>query len=277
MKRGVVILIWALWWGQWAGMPVASAAGCEGGRCGDRSSSPSALESEGVIHGESAPEEQVFVLLKRYAAEQLAVPESDIRLTLRNTENWARGLSAGQGVSFKEVSRGEMPGRATFLMRVQQENKSPASHWVTADIDLIRPIVTAKRILNGQHVLTEDDLEISPVSLEAPVQHYALQMSDAVGKRVRRTLPKGTSIALDMLEALPLIRSKDRVVLLYEEGGIEIVATGEAKGDGYLGKQVAVINADSGRVVYGRVVDAMTVRVGVERSPLREGRQTAGR
>jgi flagella basal body P-ring formation protein FlgA len=260
MKIGVAVLVWALGSAQWAGFSVAST-----------------LEVEGVIDAASVPEEQVFVLLKGYAAEQLAVPESDIRLTLLNAENWSKALSAGQGVTFREVSRGEMPGRATFLMRVQQENKSPVSHWVTADIDLIRPIVTAKRILNGQRVLTEDDLEISPVSLDAPVEHYALQMSDAVGKRVRRTLPKGTSIALDMLDALPSIRSKDRVVLLYEEGGIEIVATGEAKGDGYLGKQVAVVNTDSGRVVYGKVVDAMTVQVGAERPPLlREKRQTAG-
>jgi flagella basal body P-ring formation protein FlgA len=70
---------------------------------------------------------------------------------------------------------------------------------------------------------------------------------------------------LDAVEDAPVVQRGDRVTLRVQHGNLTIVATGRAKEDGRVGRQIAVANDGSRKIVYGRVVDASTVAV--EMSP----------
>ena len=155
-----------------------------------------------------------------------------------------------------------MPGRNSFFMQIQRENQSPTSHWVSADIGVVRPVVAAKRPLSSFHVLTVDDVELVPHHLVRTGERYAFSIGEVVGKRVRRATPQGGAVLLNMVDDVPVIRAGDHVTLIVEGDEMQITTTGEAKENGYLGRRVAVINVESKKVVYGKVRDASSVVVG---------------
>ena len=51
------------------------------------------------------------------------------------------------------------------------------------------------------------------------------------------------------------------VMIVAESGGLKVTALGEVKSSGYVGQRVKVVNLDSKKKIYARVVDENTVRV----------------
>jgi len=214
------------------------------------------------ISGSTPVEEQVKTLLVGTAARRLEMAESDIRVRLISPSAWSGDLREGYRVSLKAASQGEMPGRNSFFMRIQRESRAPTSHWVSADIEMVRRVVSAKHPLSSYHLLTADDVELVPHNLVRKGEQYAFTIDEIVGKQVRRAMPQGRPILLNMLDDVPVIRAGDRVTLIVEAGEMQITTTGEAREKGYLGRRVAVLNVESKRVVYGTVRDASSVVVG---------------
>ena len=214
------------------------------------------------ITGAAPVEEQVTALLVAAAARRLGMPESDMRVRLISPSAWNGDLREGYRVSLREASQGSIPGRVSFFMQIQRENRSPTSHWVSADIEVVQPVVVAKRPLSSFHLVTGDDVELAPHHLTRKGGRYAFSIDEVIGKRVRRAVPQGVPVLLNMVDDVPIIRAGDRVTLIVEEGEMEITTTGEAKENGYLGRRLAVVNVESKRVVYGKVRDASSVVVG---------------
>lgn len=224
---------------------------------------------EGPVFGDeveitdSAPvDEQVADLLVRTAARRLSMPESDIHVRLISPSAWNGDLREGYRIRLKEASQGSMPGRNSFFMQIQRENLSPTSHWVSADIEVVRLVVAASRPLSGFQIVTPEDVELVPHHLVRKGERYAFSTDEIVGKRVRRATPQGVPLLLNMVDDVPVILAGDRVTLIIEEGEMQITTMGEAKENGYLGRKVAVINVESKKVVYGKVRDASSVVVG---------------
>jgi len=214
------------------------------------------------ITGAAPVEEQVRALLAATAARRLEMSEADIRVRLISPSAWNGDLREGYRVRLKEASQGSIPGRSSFFMQIQRESRSPTSHWVSADIEVVRPVVAAERPLSSFHVVTAEDVKLVPHHLVRKGERYAFSIDEIVGKRVRRAVPQGAPILLGMVEDVPIIRAGDRVTLIVEGDGMEITTTGEAKENGYLGRRVAVINVESKKMVYGKVRDASSVVVG---------------
>ena len=53
----------------------------------------------------------------------------------------------------------------------------------------------------------------------------------------------------------------DVVVIIAETAGFKITALGQVKKKGRLGERIPVTNFDSNKLLYGRVLDANTVKV----------------
>jgi flagella basal body P-ring formation protein FlgA len=58
-----------------------------------------------------------------------------------------------------------------------------------------------------------------------------------------------------------LVKRGDLVVIIAESKGLKITTRGQVKKKGRLGEQIPVVNLDSNKVLYARVIDANTVKV----------------
>ena len=60
----------------------------------------------------------------------------------------------------------------------------------------------------------------------------------------------------------PALGSKgEKIMILAEKGGMKITTPGILKEDGYENAMVQVLNIESKKIIYGRLVDANTVKV----------------
>ncbi|MCD6272106.1 MAG: flagellar basal body P-ring formation protein FlgA, partial [Deltaproteobacteria bacterium] len=81
------------------------------------------------------------------------------------------------------------------------------------------------------------------------------------GRRTRRSIDPATVLRTDLVELPPIVKRGDIVTIVAEAGGMRITALGKIKKKGHKGERLKVINLNSKKEIYARVVDSSTVRV----------------
>ncbi|MCG3110450.1 MAG: flagellar basal body P-ring formation chaperone FlgA [Candidatus Manganitrophus sp. SB1] len=223
------------------------------------------LENGAAVQQETVPgpAEKISTAIRAYVAERLTSNESDIRVRLLRPPDGSFVME--DGLEVKEGSRGGLLGRVVFLISSRPNGKPAAHQWVTANVEMIRSIVVSIRPLRRAQVIGPDDVEIRSVAVTRAGESYLFDPDALIGKRVIRSVGAGLPISVEMVETAPVIRSGDRVTMIVESGGLRIATMGRAKEEGFLGRQMAVVNLDSQKTVYGEVIDAATVKITLPR------------
>jgi flagellar basal body P-ring formation protein FlgA len=138
------------------------------------------------------------------------------------------------------------------------------THW-----SVYVPVVVESRIsvLVLRHAvardarLTADDVAVETRRTAGTAAAYLDAASELTGRTVRRPLPIGTALTVDMFAADTVIHRGQEVTLVAGAGPIEIRATGRAMMDAPAGARIQVQNLSSLTVVEGVVESADVVRV----------------
>lgn len=212
------------------------------------------------------PMQDVLNAVRDYVDRALPGRDGEIHVQLAAPAQLEEWILPGDQLEVRSARQGRLLGRTLFLVTAQGESsQTPRYRWLTADVELVKPVVVAARPLERHQVIEPDDLAVQPVRITDAGTRYARSPQALVGKRVARSVARGTALPQSLVEEVPVIRRGDRVSLIVENGALRITALGQAKEDGYLGRPVAVLNLSSKTVVYGEAVDASTVRVWVAR------------
>ncbi|MFC0217177.1 flagella basal body P-ring formation protein FlgA [Pseudochelatococcus lubricantis] len=91
---------------------------------------------------------------------------------------------------------------------------------------------------------------------------YVASARALVGKIARRTLLPGQAIPANAVENAKLVRKGMPAQLVFEEGGLTIIAVVTPLQDGELGELIKVRNLDSGLIVHGTVQQDGSLRTG---------------
>ena len=92
---------------------------------------------------------------------------------------------------------------------------------------------------------------------------YFSDMLSLEGMQARRTLSIGDIITDGHVEKVPVVRRGDAIRLVARAGRMSMSAAGEAMQDGGIGDRIRVKNSDSGKVVYGHVLEDGAIQVGL--------------
>ncbi len=207
----------------------------------------------------SSPEGKISRAIRVYVAGRLSSSEDAIRVRLLRLPDEA--FSKEDLLEVREGSEKGLLGRVVFRISSTRRDRPSGHRWVSAEVELLRPVVVPLRPLRRGHLFEASDLAVRTVPVIRSEEPYVDEPERLVGKRLTRSIGPGIPITFEMVEAAPVIRPGDRVTLLVETPGLRIAILGRAKEEGFPGKTVAVMNLDSKKVVYGEVVDAVTVRV----------------
>ena len=133
---------------------------------------------------------------------------------------------------------------------------------VTADIEVSAEVVVTKRPLRRYRRITEDDIEMREKNLAELSTNVILDYEEVLGKRAKRNISANRVLRSDLIEFPPLVKRGDVVQIIAESGGLRITALGMVKQrEGRRGERVRIENIDSKKSLYGRVLDARTVKV----------------
>jgi flagella basal body P-ring formation protein FlgA len=133
--------------------------------------------------------------------------------------------------------------------------------WVMVTVAVMSDIVVAKKPVGRYQVIKMADIDLQTMDLAKMPNNALTSLEDVVGQRAKRTIDTQTVLTSSMIETPPLVRRGDIVVMIAESGGLRISTQGEARQKGAKGDRIKVMNLDSRKSVYGRIIDRSTVKV----------------
>ena len=152
---------------------------------------------------------------------------------------------------------GNVPLSVLFKVNRRLEKKI----WATVNIEVLTEMVVTKRPLRRYHMITEDDIHLKKMDLSKVKSNAMTTYEDVLGKRTKRAINTGEVLRTDHIELPPLVKRGDVVSIIAETDGLRITALGEIKKKGCRGERIKVLNLDSKKCIYARVLDSNTVRV----------------
>jgi flagellar basal body P-ring formation protein FlgA len=152
---------------------------------------------------------------------------------------------------------GTVPLTVTFKVEGDAERRVSA----TVSLERLIKVVVARRPLGRLKPIDPEDVEVRAVDAAGLAFDCLTDLQTVIGKRTRRLVESGAVLRPDMVESPPLVKSGDRVRIVAETEGLRIAAFGQVKQHGAQGEMIPVVNLDSNKVVYARVLDAKTVKI----------------
>jgi flagella basal body P-ring formation protein FlgA len=137
-------------------------------------------------------------------------------------------------------------------------------HWtvyVPVTVESRIDVLVLTHSVNRESRLTAADVTIERRTAAGPGNAYLTSVAELSGRTVRRPLPAGTTLSVDMLAPDLIVKRGQEVTLVSAGGAVEVRATGRAMVDGAAGSRIQVQNLTSQRVVEGVVESADLVRV----------------
>jgi flagella basal body P-ring formation protein FlgA len=132
---------------------------------------------------------------------------------------------------------------------------------VTVDIEVLTEVIVAKRPIGRYKMITKDDICLQKKDISNLSSNIITNSEDVMGKRAKRVINAKTVLRADLIEFPSLVRRGDIVSIIAESEGLRITALGEVKEKGSKGQRVRVVNLDSKKGIYARVLDSNTVVV----------------
>ena len=154
-----------------------------------------------------------------------------------------------------------MVGQVPLSVNFEVNGKSYKKVWTTATIEVLAEVVITKKPLGRHKPITEDDIEVRQIDLARAPSDVITDPEAVLGKRTRRAIGSQTVLRANLVEFPPLVRRGDVVVIVAETNGLKITALGQVKKKGAKGDRIPVVNFESQKVLYARVMDANTVKV----------------
>jgi flagella basal body P-ring formation protein FlgA len=144
---------------------------------------------------------------------------------------------------------------------VRCTGKTAWSLFVPVKVSMYEEVVVAARPLSRGRVIGTQDLLLAKKDLATLRAGYYTDVSQVLGKQVKRTISHGAALTTPMVKNTRQIKRGQRVSLVAGSGAIAVRMIGEALADGAAGDRIQVRNLSSKRIVEGTVLSPTTVQV----------------
>jgi len=163
--------------------------------------------------------------------------------------------------SWKIQMSGKLPpGSFTYPVYVQFESGREQQYWLKGQARVLQNVVvTTKAVQFGQRLRAED------LKIERRDVTYAfdrpVELKQAIGKQVRRTLPVGEMVLELALEEALLVKRGQTVKAVLVDEGWSLTIQGIAQENGRLGDLVSLRNPASDKILTGKITGEGEVSV----------------
>lgn len=154
---------------------------------------------------------------------------------------------------------GRIGGMSSVGIRCQKPK--PWSLYVPVNVKIFTPVITASRPMMAGNRITSNDLQTIEMDIASLPAGYFSAPEQVLNQLVKRSVSAGTVFSPGLVEAAPLVRRGEQVILLAETQGIQIRSTGKALMDGVAGAVIQVRNSSSQRIIEGVVTSAGIVKI----------------
>jgi len=162
-------------------------------------------------------------------------------------------------IQYLQQSRpsGSLPLNIFFSKNGHQVNRLTA----TATVTLLKEVPVTRRPIARYELIQAEDLMLQTMDVADLPANTVFDFEEISGQRARRTIGPRTVLRKDQLEYPPAVQRGDRVIIIAASGGLRITTLGEVQHTGRAGERIKVVNLDSNKTLFARVIDSRTVQV----------------
>ncbi len=157
-----------------------------------------------------------------------------------------------------------LPGSRTMgriSVGIRCEGKTPWTIYSSASIKVYENIVIANNSMARGEEISTDDITLDKRDISSLRAGYLTNIKQAIGKKLKRPLQKGSVIRHQFLKAPLMVKKGHIVTIIAKNSQLTIRMAGKALSNGSKGELISVKNSKSGRVVQGKVVAENLVQI----------------
>lgn len=166
-------------------------------------------------------------------------------------------------IRVRRTSSRPLRGPSVVRVGIDVGGQTQRSMSVTADVRIWRPVVVASHMIKRGEEMAMVGCELAERDVTKVRAAYYSDIQVLEGMQARRTLSMGDIITDGHIEKIPIVRRGDAIRLVARAGRMNMSAAGEAMQNGGVGDRIRVKNSDSGKIVYGHILEDGAIQVGL--------------
>jgi flagellar basal body P-ring formation protein FlgA len=162
---------------------------------------------------------------------------------------------------YKARAINQKAGRIPITLQININDNFQKRIRIRSRVLVSQEVVKTIRPVRRGEVISNENIQLETIKTERPWKNAFNNVDQALGYEAGRNMPSGKILTQKFIKKPALVNRGDKIQILAEKGGMKITAPGIIKEDGFEGGMVQVLNIESKKVIYGRLVDANTVKV----------------
>jgi flagellar basal body P-ring formation protein FlgA len=152
-------------------------------------------------------------------------------------------------------------GRIPITLEIKVDGIFQKRIGINSRVMVSQKVIKTTRQIKRGEIFTEDNIHLETIKTERLLGNTINNIEDALGYEAVNYLPNGRLLLQRSMKKPALGSKGERIMILAEKKGMKITTPGILKEDGYENAMVQVLNIESKKIIYGRLVDANTVKV----------------
>ena len=152
-------------------------------------------------------------------------------------------------------------GRIPMILEIRIDDQFKKRIRLNTKVLVSQKVVKTIRAVRRGEVLSNDEIKIEKIQTERPLKNAITNINFALGYEATRDISIGKVIIPNFIKRPALGNRGDKILIMAQKGGMTITTPGILKEDGYEDSMVRVLNMESKKIIYGRLVDSNTVKV----------------
>ncbi len=151
--------------------------------------------------------------------------------------------------------------KQNVVVGVRCRGSTPWKVYVPVKLTAYREVLVARRPLNRGATLSSRDVRREKRDITIARGAYLTDLAQLEGKVLRRSVPEGRMMTMELLDEEELIKRGQQVTLMVAHNGFTVRMAGTALTDGAVNQRIRVENTSSKRTVEGIVRSRQVVEV----------------
>jgi flagellar basal body P-ring formation protein FlgA len=162
---------------------------------------------------------------------------------------------------YKIMGSSQRAGRIPMILEIRIDDQFKKRIRINTKVLVSQKVVKTVRAVRRGEIISNDEIKIETIQTERPLKNAIRNISFALGYEATRDISIGKVLMPNFIKEPALGNRGDKILIMAKKGGMTITTPGILKEDGYEDAMVRVLNLESKKIIYGRLVDSNTVKV----------------
>jgi flagellar basal body P-ring formation protein FlgA len=162
---------------------------------------------------------------------------------------------------YKIMGSSKRAGRIPMILEIRVNDKFQKRIHLNTKVLVSQKVIKTIRAVKRGEILSNDEIRMETIQTERPSNNAIKKIDYALGYEAVRRLPIGEILLPSFIKKPALGNRGDKVLITAKKGAMTITTPGILKEDGYENAMVRVLNMESKKIIYGRLIDSNTVKV----------------